>query len=74
MDWLAQQDAGDPADEDPKLQILRLFALEAANPRPAELVRTLLHTMSHTMLRALDDGQVGFSESSLAEWVVPETL
>lgn len=30
--------------------------------------------MSHTMLRALDDGQVGFSESSLAEWVVPETL
>ena len=26
------------------------------------------------MLRALDDGQIGFSESSLAEWVVPETL
>ena len=44
MDWLAQQDVGDPADEDPKLQILHLFASEAANPRPAELVRTLLHT------------------------------
>ena len=52
MDWLAQRDAGDPAAEDPELQILRLFALEAANPRPAELVRTLLHTMSHTLLRA----------------------
>ena len=33
-----------------------------------------MHAMSHTMLRSLDDGQVGFSESSLAEWVVPETL
>lgn len=74
MNWLTHQDAVEPAGEDPKLQILRLFASEAANPRPAKLVRTLLHTMSHTMLRALDDGQVGFSESSLAEWVVPETL
>lgn len=74
LDWLAQQDVADLTDEDPKLQILRLFASEAADPRPVKLVRTLLHTMSHTMLRALDDGQVGFSESSLAEWVVPETL
>ena len=74
MDWLAQEDASDAANEDPRLQILRIFASEPSNPRPAQLVRTLIHTMSHTMLRALDDGQVGFSESSLAEWVVPETL
>ena len=38
MDWLAQQHAVDPTDEDPKLQILRLFASEASNPRPPELV------------------------------------
>ena len=74
MKWLAQQGASDPANEDPKLQILRIFASEVSNPRPAQLVRTLIHTMSHTMLRSLDDGQIGFAESSLAEWVVPETL
>ena len=74
MDWLVQEQVSDPGDEDPRLEILRIFASEASNPRPAQLVRTLVHTMSHTMLRALDDGQVGFSESSLAEWVVPETL
>ena len=74
MGWLAEEGASDPAGEDPKLQVLRIFASEALNPRPAGLVRTLIHTMSHTMLRALDDGQVGFAESSLAEWVVPETL
>lgn len=74
VDWLAQEEVGEPTDEDPRLQILRIFASEASDPRPAQLVRTLIHTMSHTMLRALDDGQIGFSESSLAEWVVPETL
>ena len=74
MDWLAKNNAGDPPGEDPKLQILRIFASEASTPRPATLIRTLIHTMSHTMLRALDDGQIGFAESSLAEWVVPETL
>lgn len=74
MDWLAHEVATDLSDEDPRLQILRIFASETSNPRPAQLVRTLIHTMSHTMLRALDDGQIGFSESSLAEWVVPETL
>jgi hypothetical protein len=34
----------------------------------------LVHTLSHLMLRGLDDGQVGFAEASLAEWLVPETL
>ncbi len=72
--WLAQQDLICLGEEDPRLQVLRVFASEVENPRPAGLVRTLVHTMAHTMLRALDDGQVGFSESSLAEWVVPETL
>ena len=74
LNWLAENGIWETSDEDPKLQLLRVFASEASNPRAAELVKTLVHTMSHTMLRALDDGQVGFSESSLAEWVVPETL
>lgn len=74
IDWLVENGAWQTADDDPKLQILRVFASEASNPLAAELVRTLIHTISHTMLKALDDGQVGFSESSLAEWVVPETL
>lgn len=74
VEWLAVHDAEAPPAEDPKLRILSAFATEDTDPRPAALIRTLMHTMAHTMLRALDDGQVGFSESSLAEWVVPETL
>ena len=72
--WLADIGALETSDGDPRLQLLRVFAAEESDPVAAGLVRTLVHTMSHMMLRALDDGQVGFSESSLAEWVVPETL
>ena len=74
LEWLADHGALEAPDGDPRLQLLRVFATEESNPVAAGLVRTLVHTMSHTMLRALDDGQVGFSESSLAEWIVPETL
>lgn len=55
-------------------QLLELFAAEAARPFPTQTVRTLVHTLSHLLLRGLDDGQVGFAEASLAEWLVPETL
>jgi hypothetical protein len=54
--------------------LLEIFANEDAHPVPAQTVRALVHTLSHLLLRGLDDGQVGFSESSLAEWLVPETL
>ena len=74
LEWLADHGALETPDGDPRLQLLRVFATEESNPVAAGLVRTLVHTMSHTMLRALDDGQVGFAESSLAEWIVPETL
>ncbi len=64
-----------PADEDQaRRQLLEIFAQEEGHPAPAQTVRTLVHTLSHLLLRGLDDGQVGFSESSLAEWLVPESL
>lgn len=64
-----------PADEyQARRQLLEIFAHEESQPAPARTVRTLVHTLSHLLLRGLDDGQVGFSESSLAEWLVPETL
>jgi hypothetical protein len=55
-------------------QLLEIFATEEAVPVPAQTVRTLVHTLSHLLLRGLDDGQIGFAEASLAEWLVPETL
>lgn len=54
--------------------VLEIFADENAKPVPAATIRVLVHTLSHLMLRGLDDGQVGFAEASLAEWLVPETL
>lgn len=64
-----------PSDEHAaRRMLLEIFANEEMQPVPAQTVRTLVHTLSHLLLRGLDDGQVGFSESSLAEWLVPETL
>lgn len=55
-------------------EILRLFARREVDPEPADRITTLLHSMSHALLRTLDDGQIGFAAPSLAEWIVPETL
>ncbi|MBO3084098.1 hypothetical protein [Cellulomonas fengjieae] len=64
-----------PTDErTARRQLLEIFADAGARPAPADTIRTLIHTLSHLLLRGLDDGQVGFAESSLAEWMVPETL
>lgn len=64
-----------PSDDDAaRRQLLEVFAEEAGNPAPAATIRTLVHTFSHLLLRGMDDGQIGFAESSLAEWMVPETL
>jgi hypothetical protein len=66
-----------PAPEsvrDAREAVLQIFADRGASPEPAAALETLVHTVSHTLLRALDDGQIGFAEASLAEWVVPETL
>lgn len=76
--WLANagHHAGSVPEDSPsaKTTILAAFAAEELTPEPATAVRTLVHSVAHCMLRALSDGQVGFAESSLAEWVVPETL
>src|SRR5665647_3461399 len=64
-----------PADEDAaRRQLLEIFAETDTHPAPADTIRTLVHNLSHLLLRGLDDGQVGFAEASLAEWMVPETV
>lgn len=67
--------ASAPVDEDAaRRQLLELFAAEETQPGAANTIRVLVHTLSHLLLRGLDDGQIGFAESSLTEWLVPETL
>ncbi len=58
---------------------LAFAELVAADPRvgtddAAGKARRLVHSGSHALVRALDDGQTGFGESSLAEWIVPDAL
>ena len=59
-----------------KLTLGEILAAESAvgGDDPAGKTRRLVHSASHALLRALDDGQSGFGESSLAEWVVPNAL
>jgi len=59
-----------------KLAIAELLAAEPAvgGDDPAGKARRIVHSASHALLRALDDGQSGFGESSLAEWAVPNAL
>ena len=70
----ARGDVDAPAPQDERTARLRILDHFAANDEAACTVQTLTHSMAHVMLRALDDGQTGFGESSLAEWVVPEAL
>jgi len=48
--------------------------LDVGGNTPAGVVRRLVHSASHALVRALDDGQSGFGESSLAEWIVPNAV
>lgn len=59
-----------------KLALAEVLAADPAvgTDTAAGLTRRLVHSASHALLRALDDGQSGFGESSLAEWIVPDTL
>ncbi|MYG79705.1 MAG: hypothetical protein F4189_15275 [Acidimicrobiaceae bacterium] len=66
-----------PADgRDAKLMLAAIFAADptTGGHGAASTARRLVHSASHALLRALDDGQSGFGESSLAEWIVPDAL
>lgn len=75
LGWLVTEDVRTeqvPIDErTARLEILKSFA--HADEQSVR-IRTLIHSLSHLMVRSLDDGQSGFGESSLAEWYVPEAL
>lgn len=53
--------------------VLWLFADET-QAAACGTIRTLTHTLSHLLLRGIDDGQIGFAEATLAEWIVPTAL
>lgn len=78
LEWLHARGLYEPPpmeeERAARLAVLEMFAAEAQMTEGAEAARTLVHTLSHALLRALDDGQTGFGEASLAEWLVPETL
>ncbi|TDV41690.1 hypothetical protein [Actinophytocola oryzae] len=61
---------------DAKVSVAEILAadLDVGGDGTAGVVRRLVHSASHALLRALDDGQSGFGESSLAEWIVPNAL
>lgn len=61
---------------DAKLALAEILASDPAvgGDDAAGKARRLVHSASHALLRALDDGQSGFGESSLAEWIVPNAL
>lgn len=61
---------------DTKVALAEVLAadLDVGGNGAAGVTRRLVHSASHALLRALDDGQSGFGESSLAEWIVPNAL
>jgi hypothetical protein len=72
-------DVADPVPTDARDANLTMADLLANDPSigsasAAGKTRRLAHSASHALLRALDDGQTGFGESSLAEWIVPDAL
>jgi hypothetical protein len=64
------------SERDAKLELARIMAEDSdiGGDGPAGIIRRLVHSASHALLRALDDGQSGFGESSLAEWIVADAL
>lgn len=66
-----------PVDErSARIALLEEFARDpdTGTDSAAGTARRLMHSMSHALLRALDDGESGFGESTLAEWIVPDML
>jgi len=70
-------DGAEPADErTARVQLLELFTMnrDYGGADAAGVARRLVHTLSHALTRSLDDGETGFGESSMAEWIVPDAL
>lgn len=70
-------DAGVPATErDARLVLMETLARnpDAGGDDAAGVTRRLVHSASHALVRSLDDGETGFGESSLAEWIVTDAL
>ena len=64
-----------PVDERAaRAMVLDIFADPDRYSDAVRNATTLVHTLSHVMLRALSGGHSGFGEASLAEWLCPETL
>jgi hypothetical protein len=61
---------------DAKLMVAEILAADPSvgGDGAAGKTRRMMHSASHALLRALDDGQSGFGESSLAEWIVTDVL
>lgn len=77
LDWAKSRsllDPNEPIPEDERAAKLRLLQEFAQGSDASIEITTLVHSMAHILLRALDDGRSGFGEASLAEWVVPEAL
>ncbi|HEX5758568.1 MAG TPA: hypothetical protein VF121_05200 [Thermoanaerobaculia bacterium] len=75
LGWLRDEhDGAGPVPVDEKDARLQVFSLFAAGAQEIEPVGTLVHSVSHALLRSLADGRSGFGESSLAEWLSPATL
>jgi hypothetical protein len=64
------------SSRDAKLAVAQLLAGDPAigGDNAAGKTRRLVHSASHALLRALDDGQTGFGEASLAEWIVTDAM
>jgi hypothetical protein len=68
-----------PVPSDERAARVALLTAMAANPDVggddvAGIARRLVHSVSHALARSLDDGETGFGESSLAEWIVTDAL
>jgi hypothetical protein len=63
-------------ERDAKVALAEVLAAdpELGTDRPAGVVRRLVHSASHGLLRALEGGQSGYGESSFAEWICPDAL
>lgn len=80
LDFLEDEEdvpaSGIVTDRGAKMVLAELLAgdPDSRTDRPAGKVRRLVHSASHALVRALEGGQSGFGESSMAEWICTDAL